>query len=258
MTSNSLTWRQRLRALLQRWHLVRRPAKPRLEPVMSDQMPTAPPPQPVATILTDADYARAAAALGVDVATVKAVAEIEAAGRAFLPDNIRPTILYEAHIFGRETAGKYSNAKDANGVALSSPSWNRELYGPPGAHQWDRLEAAAKLNWDAAHASCSWGLFQILGTNFKAAGHNNVRSFVDAMCSGVGAQLDAFVAFVKANHLDAALQRQDWAAFAHGYNGPGYKQNAYDTKLAGAFSKWNDVMLAQASPPQAPPTPPTV
>ncbi|MEW9838572.1 peptidoglycan-binding domain-containing protein [Mesorhizobium marinum] len=30
----------------------------------------------------------------------------------------------------------------------------------------------------------------------------------------------------------------DWATFARGYNGPGYRQNAYDTKMAGAFQRY--------------------
>jgi N-acetylmuramidase len=48
--------------------------------------------------LTDADFARAAKELNVEVAAIHAVAEVEAAGAGFLPDG-RPAILYEAHIF---------------------------------------------------------------------------------------------------------------------------------------------------------------
>jgi site-specific recombinase XerC len=35
-----------------------------------------------------------------------------------------------------------------------------------------------------------------------------------------------------------ALHNNDWAGFAKRYNGPGYKKNKYDTKLASAYRKW--------------------
>ena len=56
------------------------------------------------------------------------------------------------------------------------------------------------------------------------------------MVSGESAQLDAFVAFVKKNNLDDELMRHDWASFARGYNGPAYRENHYDTKLAAAYA----------------------
>jgi hypothetical protein len=39
--------------------------------------------------------------------------------------------------------------------------------------------------------------------------------------------------------LLAALQSHDWAAFAKGYNGPGYAKNAYDVKLAEAYERFS-------------------
>lgn len=197
-----------------------------------------PPPEPV-LVLTDADFIRAAERLRVEVATVRAVAEVEAAGRGFLPDG-RPQILYEAHIFHRQTGGRHGAARDHRGVRLSVPSWDRTLYGRAGAHQHDvRLASAAILDWAAAHRACSWGLFQILGTNHAAVGHPTIDEFVVAMMSGAGPHLDAFVGFVQANRLDGALRVRDWRNFARGYNGPGFAANAYDTKLAAAYAKWS-------------------
>lgn len=189
------------------------------------------------TELTAADYARAAATLNVDVAAIRAVVEIEAGGKPFLPDG-RPVILFEAHVFHRESKGRFAGRKDRRGVALSVPKWDRSLYGATGANQWNRLEDAAALDWDAAHKACSWGLGQILGTNHASAGHPRISGFVDAMKESAGAQLDAMVAFLKSNKLDAPLRRHDWAAFARGYNGPGYAQNQYDRKLADAHRRW--------------------
>jgi hypothetical protein len=187
--------------------------------------------------LTDADFARAAKALNVEVAAIRAVAEVEAAGAGFLPDG-RPSVLFEAHVFHRNTKGEHATATDRRGKRLSSPRWDKSLYGAAGAAQHDRIEDAAKLNWDAAHKAASWGTFQILGENHKAAGHATIKSLVDAMNSGAAAHLDAFVNFILANRLDGALRAKNWVSFARGYNGPGYAQNAYDEKMAAAYARW--------------------
>jgi hypothetical protein len=185
--------------------------------------------------LTEEDFARAARALDVEVCAIKAVAEVESAGSGFLADG-RPTVLYEAHVFHKETGGVHAGAKDRKGVALSSQAWNRNLYGATGAHQHDRYEDARALNAEAANKACSWGMFQILGQNYAACGFDNSQDFVDAMWNGgAGAHLDAFVGFVKANRLDVPLRAKNWAAFARGYNGPGYAQNKYDTKMRDAY-----------------------
>jgi hypothetical protein len=191
----------------------------------------------LAKTLTDDDFARAALDLGVEVAAIRAVAEVEAAGAGFLPDG-RPAILYEAHVFHRLTKGAHTAAKDRRGVALSSPKWNRALYGASGARQHDRREDASKLDDGAASKACSWGTFQILGENYKAAGCSTIDEFVDKMNKGAAEHLDAFVAFIKANKLDGALRAKNWPSFARGYNGPAYAKNAYDKKMAAAYARW--------------------
>ena len=188
--------------------------------------------------LTDADFARAAKELNVEEAAVRAVAEVEAAGKGFIHDG-RPAILYEAHIFHKHTKGAHTAAKDRHGVLLSTGKWDRSLYGATGAHQHNRYEDARKLNPDAANKACSWGAFQILGENHEAAGFKTSQAFVDAMWTGgAAAHLDAFVAFLKANKLDVPLRAKNWAAFARGYNGPSYATNKYDTKMASAYARW--------------------
>jgi hypothetical protein len=192
----------------------------------------------MSTALTDADFARAAKELNVEVAAIRAVAEVEAAGAGFLPDG-RPAVLYEAHIFHKHSNGAHANAKDRRGVKLSSPKWNRSLYGATGAAQHNRYEDARKLDPDAANQACSWGTFQILGQNYKECGFDRSQAFIDAMWNGgASAHIDAFVKFIKTKKLDGALRAKNWAAFARRYNGPGYAQNAYDKKMASAYAKW--------------------
>lgn len=54
---------------------------------------------------TDADLARAATTLGCELAVIRVVAEVEAAGRGFPPDG-RSQILYEAQILHRLTGSR--------------------------------------------------------------------------------------------------------------------------------------------------------
>lgn len=182
--------------------------------------------------LTAADYQRAADALGCDVEIVRAVTMIESAGAGFLKDG-RCKILFEAHHFDRLTSGLYR----VDHPSISSRSWNRALYAKTGAGEWVRFAEAAALDRDAAAKATSWGLFQIMGFNHAMVGFDDVQGFVAAMMTGEAAQLDAFVAFIRATHLADELVREDWAAFARGYNGPGYHANAYDTRLAAEFAR---------------------
>ncbi len=180
-----------------------------------------------ATPMRDADIEAAAKKLGCQVATVRAVIDVESRG-GFLLDT-RPKILFERHYFSRLTKGKY----DAKHPDISNPAWGGYS---GGAAEYVRLEKAIGLDRDAALRSASWGAFQIMGDNFKICGFSSVVDFVKAMVSGSAAQLDAFVAFVRKSGLDDELRRLDWAGFARGYNGPAYKANRYDEKLAVQFA----------------------
>lgn len=190
--------------------------------------------------LTNADFARAADALGCDVAAVRAVCDVEAPNGGFVDDGTdRPVVLFEAHIFHRLTGGEFSDAHPD----VSCRKWDRTKYatGPNRTArqrgEWDRLAKAIALDRDAALQSASWGRFQIMGFNHEAAGHLTVQGFVNAMYQSEGAQLDAFVGFVRANGLAPALRERDWRTFARKYNGSAYAANRYDAKLAQAYTK---------------------
>jgi hypothetical protein len=73
--------------------------------------------------------------------------------------------------------------------------------------------------------------------------------FLDA--GGVDAQIELMVRFIQRNGLAGFLDTGSWAAFAARYNGPGYRRNAYDTKLAAAFARWTSALAAQAPQPDA-------
>jgi len=181
-------------------------------------------------LLTNADFQRAATALGCEVAAIKAVAEVEAAGVGFHATG-EPKILFERHWFSRLTQGRY----DAMAPDLSNPKAGGYK---GGLAEHERLARAVKLDRNAALLSASWGKFQIMGFNFKAAGFGNVQAFVNAMYQSEGAQLDAFVAFIKADlRLVAALRANNFTRFASIYNGPGYAKNKYDHKMHTAYRR---------------------
>lgn len=183
--------------------------------------------------LTEQDFIHAAEVLECEGAAIKAVAEVEAAGYGFLPDG-RPKILFEAHIFSRETGGKY----DITHPDISSKRWNRFLY-KGGAKEYERLEKAKQLDMQAALKSCSWGKFQIMGFNFKRCGYDDVKSFVEDMYKGESYHLIAFTEFIRSNkRLHKALAAKNWESFAKLYNGPAYRLNKYDEKLKSSYQKF--------------------
>lgn len=182
--------------------------------------------------LIEKDYEDAAKLLGVEVACIKAVASVESGNGGFFKDD-HPTILFEAHIFGKLTNYKYNKTNPD----ISSTTWDRKLY-KGGMLEETRLNKAAALDRNAALQSASWGLFQIMGFNYKKCGFLFLQSFINAMYRGERDHLIAFCNFLKANGLDKKLRNKDWAGFALGYNGAGYKQNKYDEKLKVAYDKF--------------------
>lgn len=180
--------------------------------------------------LTEQDFQRAAKKLKCSVSTIMAVAQVESAGAGFYADDF-PKILFERHLFRKFTNGRYNQ---------SHPhlSGSQGGYGAAGRHQRNKFSEAFALNADAAMKACSWGKFQILGSNHKVCGYNTVGEFVDAMKMDEGKHLDAFVNFVIGNNLARFLRVKDFASFARGYNGPAYRKNKYDTKMATAEIKF--------------------
>jgi hypothetical protein len=182
-----------------------------------------------ATPLGPNDIATAAARLGVDVPSVKAVAQVESAGSGFLSDK-RPRILFESHQFHCLTQGRF----DASHHNISTPEWVHN-YGADGAHQYDRLAEAIACDRAAALESASWGRFQIMGSNFAACGFAGIEAYVAAMVTGEKAHLDAFVAFIAHENLARFLKAHNWTAFARGYNGPG-QVDVYAADLESAYT----------------------
>jgi len=184
-------------------------------------------------LLTDADFERAAAALGCEVAAIRAVEEVESPDGGFLPDATTPVILFEGHWFHALTQGRYS----ASHPDISYPRWTKKYY-LGGLAEHKRLQRAVALDRTAALASASWGNFQVMGFNWAIAGCTSQQDFINAMYRSEGAHLDCFVNTVKAMRLDDELRDHRWDDFALIYNGPAYRANNYAERMAYAYRKW--------------------
>jgi hypothetical protein len=80
-----------------------------------------------------------------------------------------------------------------------------------------------------------------MGFNFALCGFKSVEEFWAALGRSEGEQLNAFCSYVKSVGIDDELRNHDWAEFARRYNGPEYKKNQYDTKLANAYARFRGV-----------------
>lgn len=183
--------------------------------------------------LSAAGLSKQAEEMGIDEAAIWAILTVETGGCGFLNDK-RPAILFERHVFRKETGkGKFDAV--APDLSDSTPGG----YGGRGANQYRRLERAIALDRRAALRSTSWGIGQVMGFNAEMVGYNNVEQMVTASESSEDEQLRATFAFVRASKLHTALQNEDWKAFARGYNGPSFAKNHYDTKLKAFFKRYS-------------------
>lgn len=186
--------------------------------------------------LTETDFEEVAAELGVEVAAIKAVVEIEA-GRThegFAAPG-KPLINFDLSMFRRFATRRgvnLSKYSKSHSVVFASSRGSQSR-----AHR--RLEAAKSINPHAAVEGTFWGMFQIGGFNWKKCGAENIDDFVCRMSRSERDQLEMFANFISSTGLVKHLKTKNWAAFARGYNGPGYAKRSYHTRMAQAYVRHN-------------------
>jgi hypothetical protein len=174
--------------------------------------------------------------LKVEHAAFRAVIAVEAAGSGFDKAG-RPKALFERHHFWKHLKDAPGLQANAESEGLAYPKWGTKPYPKGSDAVYAEIERACLIDEEAALLSTSWGLGQIMGSNFKMAGCSSVQAMVEEACESEAGQLRQMAAFIKSAGLQDELMNKDWAKFARGYNGPGYAQNAYDVKLAQAYEK---------------------
>lgn len=199
--------------------------------------------------LDDIDLPKLGACIGVGEDEIHAFVDVETRGHGFDAQG-RPIILFEPHVFHRNLTGDALAQAVAQGLAY--PEWGEKPYPKD---SYPRLIAACAIDETAALKSASWGLGQVLGENFEAAGFLTPQAMVEGMMADEEIQLAAAINFIQHNHLDAALRSHNWAAFALGYNGKSYAKNEYDVRLADAFRKWSRIKDTPWVPGKALPAP---
>jgi hypothetical protein len=190
-----------------------------------------------ATYATPSDFETIAAEIGVPFAAFRAVIEVEAGGRGFDKAN-RPKALFERHHFHKWLKNKPDQLAEAISANLAYPKWGTLPYPKGSDGVYKEIIAACDIDEEAALLSTSWGLGQVMGSNFKIAGCVDVIHMVQEAMESEAYQLRHMANFIKNAGLLDELKDLNWAGFAHGYNGPAYAQNKYDEKLAAAYEKY--------------------
>lgn len=191
-----------------------------------------------AKYLTEEDYTRAAKKTGLEINVIKTVTAVEALQFGFYSNGL-PITLFERHIFYQQLC-KYRDDEFANKIAARYPDICNPSTGGyvGGKGELQRLERARSIDEDCALLSASYGLFQIMGFNYRQAGHKSVNDYFESVSVSEDNQLDAFMNYLlldKDKSLLGSLKRKDFTSFAKEYNGPGYKKNSYDEKMAKVY-----------------------
>lgn len=171
-----------------------------------------------------------------------AVVECETSGKPFEQDGHTPSLLFERHKFYSELQKhEPSKLKKAISLGLAIPKWSRNTQYKDQGTSAGRLAVIAKaraVDEEVANRAASWGLGQTMGFNAERLKYENATVMVGELSRGISDQIDALVREIKTDHLDKYLIGKNFAAFAKGYNGSGYKQNNYDTRMAAADARW--------------------
>lgn len=196
--------------------------------------------------LTESNYIAAAKEFGCEVEVIKAIEMVESGGAGF-DKKCRPFILYERHVFSRNTNPRHKFDESHPGLSAKATYTYEKVnkiktvdelsvdqYPNAGGKElnnelsYQRLVRAYSLDKDAALKACSWGKFQVLGENYSGA-FASVQEMVKAVSRDEIGQFRTFISFIKMNRLQSALQSKDWLHIAQTYNGR--RQKGYDKKL---------------------------
>lgn len=168
--------------------------------------------------ITPAQLESLAAEFGLPVKSIKAVLQVESAGKGFSDKTGKIIIRFEQGVFMRSTKKAIVNLHVGQ------------------AGEWVSFDQAFKFSIPKAMEATSWGIAQIMGENYAACGFKSVNAMVTAFNLSEEEQIKGMLYFIKSQRpMFDALHSGEWAVFAQHYNGPNYRQNNYDVKLMEAF-----------------------
>lgn len=186
--------------------------------------------------LKDEDLPRIGSLIKVGEDELHAFLDVETRGSGY-DKRGRLVACYEPHKAYQFATGATRDKLVARGLAY--PNWGQKPYP---TDPYPSIIACMAVDEDVAIRATSWGIGQIMGFNYVAAGYNSAHAMLQGFLElGEAEQLEAAVRFIIHEHLDDELREHRWEAFARGYNGPGYARNNYHTKLKLAFEKWSKI-----------------
>lgn len=181
--------------------------------------------------------------MGIESALLKAVKLVESGNKDGFLDSGRPQILFEGHIMYRKLKKKYGKAladqRTKEYPTLVYPTWDRTMY-KGGEAEWDRLYLAMEIDRELALQSASWGMFQIMGFNYRMCGCRTIDVFVERVSESHESQLKMICQFMFNSKCLKYLKEHNWREFAKRYNGAGYEKNNYHQKIENAYRNYKN------------------
>ncbi|MDE5970680.1 MAG: N-acetylmuramidase family protein [Muribaculaceae bacterium] len=190
------------------------------------------------TSLTEADMQAAADSLGVELAVIKAVIEVEAGHShcGIIAPGI-PLVVFQRSVFLKKAEKNRADLKRAKKEfsELFSTTPNRSL--SRNLRHYNLLKQAMDVDYNAAIESTFWGMFQIGGFNWKRCGASSPEEFAFRMSLSEKEQLRYFTKFIQRGDMLQSLRDKNWERFAVVYNGPAFRRHSYHVRLAEAYKK---------------------
>lgn len=176
---------------------------------------------------------------GVPLEWALGLAEVESAGRAFWTIDGRslPAIRQEGHYFYKYLP----EAKRPGAVQRGLAHKNAGAINVPGSYRgrYELLDTWMQIDRTAALMSISMGVGQVMGSHYERLGFKTVEEMWDVARSSLAGQVELMLRYIVTDPvLLAAVKANKYARVAKLYNGPNYRQNKYDTKIAAAVTRY--------------------
>lgn len=189
-------------------------------------------------------YENIGRALDVPAKLIRAISVVESLGEFEIGEG-KITILLERHWVYKLAIRKFGMRK-TNQLARRYPNICNPNSGGYGKYrdQYKRLAKAIRhIDKEIAHQATSFGAYQIMGFNFKAAGYHSATEMAKAYHDDPKvAQVESFMMFItnyKHGRALTALREGDIHEFAKLYNGPNYSKNRYAKRIAEEVARYD-------------------
>lgn len=175
------------------------------------------------------DYLALAARTGLEAPTLYALRRVEGGPGGFDSQG-RPWLVFETQVFSRLTKHLYDEGHpDLAAAGIHRPA--------PPDRQWALLAEAHALDADAAYRASSFGMFAILGENYRRLGFASAGEMAWFSAQSESNQLELLVRYLHFSRDLDRLKQRDWRAFARSFNGPSAEDRQYPGKLAAAYDE---------------------